>query len=380
MIKAIFFDIDGVLLDSLEANLKFFQDLMVKTNYRPPTREEFSSIFHLSMMDAIKALTKSNSEEEIKRIWEIGRGREVGYDLDLLKTPEGAEEVLETLNERYRLGIITSRIKESVYESPKLAKFEKYFKVAVSYQDTTNHKPHPEPLLFASQKLNVKPEECIYIGDAENDAEAARAAGMKVIIYSKDNFSQADAHTDSFIDLPKLILALDKTNTDNVVWVDENDNELGIVAREKAHREGLIHRIAVIYLTKKSGEILIQERMSGRLDHSSAGHVDIGEDYLQAAKRELKEELGVDCELVEIGKTISDEVEPETSQNRIRHIFKIFECKAEPGRLAKNEVRSVFWANPKTIFEEMKDDIGNKKFCGGFKASLKFFLEKKKLL
>lgn len=380
MIKAIIFDIDGVLLDSFEANLKFFQDLMNNTGYRPPTREEFPAIFHLSMMDAIKTLTKSNSEEEIKRIWEMGRSREVGYDLGLLAMPEGAEKVVEVLSKNYQLGIVTSRIKESVYESPKLAKLKKYFKVTVSYEDTTNHKPHPEPLLLAAQKLGVESEECIYIGDVENDIKAARTAGMKVIIYSKNNFPQADICTTSFIELPELIASFSQANTDDVVWVDENDNELGVITREKAHHEGLIHRISVIYLTRKNREILIQERMSGRLDHSSAGHVDVGEDYLQAAKRELKEELGIECELNELGKTISDEVEPEADRNRIRHIFKVFECEAEPDSLAENEVRSVFWANPKTIYKEMKSDEDNKKFCGGFKTSLKFFLEKKKLI
>jgi isopentenyldiphosphate isomerase len=171
-----------------------------------------------------------------------------------------------------------------------------------------------------------------------------------------------------------------KASANEVIWVDENDNELGVISREKAHRKGLLHRIAVIYLTKETGEILIQERMSGQFDHSSAGHVDMGEDYLQAAKRELKEELGIACNLVELGKAISDEVGPGSSQDRIRHIFKVFECQAEPGTLSQDEVKSVFWANPKTIFEEMRSDVGNRKFCGGFKASLKFFLENKKLI
>ena len=80
---------------------------------------------------------------------------------------------------------------------------------------------------------------------------------------------------------------------DNVIWVDENDTELGIISRERAHREGLLHRIVVTYLTRPNGDILGQERMSGRLDHSSAGHVDPGESYLAAAKRELNEELGI---------------------------------------------------------------------------------------
>jgi HAD superfamily hydrolase (TIGR01509 family) len=377
MLKAIIFDIDGVLLDSFEANLKFYQDLMIKAGYRPPTREEFPAIFHFSMMDAIKSLTKSDSEEEIKRIWELGRSREVGYGLDLLTTPEGIEEVLEQLNKDYKLGIVTSRVRESVYEFPKLAKLEKYFKVAVSYQDTTKHKPDPEPLLLAAHKLGVKPEECVYIGDVENDITAARSAGMKVVIYSQNQFNKADASTPLFTELPQMISYLAQKDIDDVIWVDEDDNELGVIPREKAHREGLLHRIAVIYLTRKDGQILIQERISGRLDHSSAGHVDPGESYLQAAQRELEEELGIKDDLVKLGKTVSDEIDPESDGKRIRHIFEIFECQAEPGHLAEGEVKGVFWADPKTIYEEMKGDIGNNKYCGGFKVSLKFFLEQK---
>lgn len=208
MIKAVVFDIDGVLLNSFEANLKFFQDLMTKVGYRPPTREEFPPIFHLSMMDAIKTLTKSNSDEEIKRIWETGRSRKVKYHLELLTMPERARKVIETLSKKYPLGIVTSRIKESVYEVPALLKLQKYFKVAISYQDTINHKPHPEPLLLACRKLNVSPGEAVYIGDVENDIIAGKAAGMKVIIFSQNQYKDADANTAQFVKLPELIKSL----------------------------------------------------------------------------------------------------------------------------------------------------------------------------
>ena len=208
MIKAVVFDIDGVLLNSFEANLKFFQDLMTQVGYRPPTREEFPPIFHLSMMDAIKTLTKSTSDEEIKRIWETGRSRKVKYHLELLTMPKRAGKVIETLSKKYSLGIVTSRIKESVYEAPDLAKLQKYFKVAISYQDTINHKPHPEPLLLACQKLNVSPREAVYIGDVENDIVAGKAAGMKVIIFSQNQYKNADANTAQFEKLPELIRSL----------------------------------------------------------------------------------------------------------------------------------------------------------------------------
>src|SRR3989338_8072184 len=98
MIKAVIFDIDGVLLDSFEANLKFFQDLMMKFGYSPPTREEFPSIFHLNMWDAIEALTKSDSDVEIKMIWDAGASREIAYPTELLSMPEDAEETIRILS------------------------------------------------------------------------------------------------------------------------------------------------------------------------------------------------------------------------------------------------------------------------------------------
>lgn len=219
MVKAIIFDVDGVLLDSFEANLKFFQGLFLKCGYRSPTREEYRPLFHMHLMDIIKTVTKSEDEEEIKRIWEIGRSRETGYDVSLLKMPNGAEEVVKKLSKDYLLGIVTSRIKNSIYESPKLAKLRKYFKASVCYEDTEKHKPDPDPLLFAAEKLNVKPEECIYIGDLENDILAARAAEMKIIIYSKNKFTEADAQTPSFTKIPGLILLLTK-NCPPTRWME----------------------------------------------------------------------------------------------------------------------------------------------------------------
>src|SRR3989344_4067835 len=126
----------------------------------------------------------------------------------------------------------------------------------------------------------------------------------------------------------------------NVIWVDEKDNILGEIPREKAHREGLLHRISVIYLINERNEILVNLRAKdGHLDHSSAGHVDVGESYLKAAKRELNEELGIsDIELLEIGSAAAIDIYGNSKSN---HTMKIFVCRAEPGNINHEEVKSV---------------------------------------
>lgn len=157
----------------------------------------------------------------------------------------------------------------------------------------------------------------------------------------------------------------------NVVWIDENEKDLEEVSLARAHGEGLLHRISVVYLTDDNGQILIQERNDGRLDHSAAGHVDAGESYLEAAKRELEEELGVaNAELNVVGTCSSSEAD-----GKIKHNFKVFQYAGNPGKLDPEEVMGVFWSDPKKIWEDMRDDDKDKKYCGGFKSTLTLYLK-----
>lgn len=208
MIKAVIFDVDGTLLDSFEANLKFFQDLMARAGYTPLTREQYVPLCHMNMRDVIQMLIAPSSQDEITRIWEMGRSRAVEYPLERVHMREGAEEVIRILGKKYVLGIATSRLRDNVYEVPQLAVLEPYFRATVAYEDTINHKPDPEPLLLAARRLGVSPQEAVYIGDAETDLQAARAAGMKMIMYSKHPVAGADALTYLFKELPELIASL----------------------------------------------------------------------------------------------------------------------------------------------------------------------------
>ncbi|OGN13905.1 MAG: hypothetical protein A3J47_03450 [Candidatus Yanofskybacteria bacterium RIFCSPHIGHO2_02_FULL_43_22] len=161
----------------------------------------------------------------------------------------------------------------------------------------------------------------------------------------------------------------------NVIWVDEKDNVLGEITRQKAHQEGLLHRVAVIYLINEKGEILVNERADGgHLDHSSAGHVDVGESYLEAATRELEEELGViGVELQDIGSTHAQDIGANFNS---RHMFRVYVCRAVPVKLKEDEVRSVFWANPKDVYEDMR--VNPKKYTGGFKSTIELYLSQTK--
>lgn len=209
MIKAVIFDVDGVMIHSLEGNHKFFTDLMKKFGYEFMKLEEYILHFHLPMKEIIRYSTKLTDEKEIEKIWMAGKYREVPYPDELLEIPKNLKKIIESLSKKYILGIATSRTL-TTFSISQLKDLEKYFKAEVLYGDTKNHKPHPEPLILVMNKLQVKPKECVYVGDSETDLMAAHDAGMKCIIIESHgrNIKGADKNILSFDQLIEAVQSL----------------------------------------------------------------------------------------------------------------------------------------------------------------------------
>lgn len=94
--------------------------------------------------------------------------------------------------------------------------------------------------------------------------------------------------------------------------VNENDEVIGKTTRKEAHKKKLLHRVVHIIVFNSKGEVFVQKRSKSKEDYpgyyeiSCAGHVDSGESYHDAARRELKEELGVDMPLQFVTKIAGD--------------------------------------------------------------------------
>lgn len=84
--------------------------------------------------------------------------------------------------------------------------------------------------------------------------------------------------------------------------VNENDQVIGQQPRHVIHAQGLLHRAVHILVFNQGNELFLQKRSEskdinpGLWDSSAAGHVDPGESYLHCARREIKEELGVQAD------------------------------------------------------------------------------------
>ena len=136
------------------------------------------------------------------------------------------------------------------------------------------------------------------------------------------------------------------------VVVDKDDQVIGYRTRYDCHHDkSLIHRAVGIVITNDKGEILLQKRSQkkdtgkGLFDIASSGHVAKGESYREAAKRELKEELGVTASLTFVKKFLLHL----PHETEFDEIFRAHHN--GPFKVNKEEIDAVFFVKPSDITE-----------------------------
>jgi pyrophosphatase PpaX len=102
---------------------------------------------------------------------------------DLLARPFARTgEVLSELRRRgYLISVVTSKSRELGLRGLRLFSLDRLIDSAVFLEDTTDHKPHPEPILAALRGLREVAHAAAYVGDSRHDMVAARAAGVRSV-------------------------------------------------------------------------------------------------------------------------------------------------------------------------------------------------------
>lgn len=179
--------------------------------------------------------------------------------------------------------------------------------------------------------------------------------------------------------------------------VDRNDKVVGQTTKLEAHRLGLPHRIATVYVFNKKNEILIQHRAKdGLWGESVSGHVHKGESYERAAYREMAEELGITKQKITWVAKCLEEVSKEIEAARlawikknfpelnfsepvnIKHFHGVFELIYEGEfQIKPDEVAKVGFHPLAEIIESTRNEY--EKFTPGFIASMNAYLKAKKL-
>ena len=124
----------------------------------------------------------------------------------------GVDEMLSHITGRYPMSVVSARDEKSTMRFLEQFDLCKYFDVIVTGLSAPHTKPYPDPILLAAQKMGVKPEECLMIGDTTVDIRAGKSAGAQTVgvlcgFGEEDELRQlgADFILQSTSDLPALL-------------------------------------------------------------------------------------------------------------------------------------------------------------------------------
>ncbi|MCR1893179.1 HAD family hydrolase [Limosilactobacillus reuteri] len=199
-IENFIFDIDGTLIDTIDMYMPAMIDTLAQHGH-PVTPDKVEQtkydLFGITGRDALRLAGISEEEipEMLKDWFDLAYQR-----ADRAKVIEGIPEILNTLANREdaKIAIATSKLADE-YQEYFVNKYDfaKLFKVAITSADTKKHKPAPDPILAAMDKMGADPATTVYVGDTINDMKAAHAAGAKFAgaLYSSanpDSIKEAD--------------------------------------------------------------------------------------------------------------------------------------------------------------------------------------------
>ncbi len=185
MIQAVIFDLDGVVVSTDEFHFLAWQQLALEKEI-PFSREDNEKLKGVSRMESLEIILRRSPNKYSDHAKEQMAERKNSFYRDLLKKLTPADVLPGVL--RFLQDLRTRKIRAAIGSSSKNAVpilgaigLADAFEAVADGTQIKKSKPHPEVFLLAASLLNVPPQGCLVVEDAEAGVEAGLAAGMRVL-------------------------------------------------------------------------------------------------------------------------------------------------------------------------------------------------------
>ncbi len=202
-IKAVIFDLDGVLLDSERYHNQAILSVLEKEGFPPDPdciTEYVGKTTPVFLREFYRDKGRELSEAEHARL--VQAKKDEFWSLFKAEAHEGAAELVRGLRGGYKLAVASNSPEGYVRDNLASIGLLEFFEEVISIDDVERPKPAPDTFLKAAQKLGVEPGVCLVIEDSIYGVAAAKAAGMKCIAVTTNYPAEA------LIDADKIVASL----------------------------------------------------------------------------------------------------------------------------------------------------------------------------
>lgn len=187
LVKAVLFDLDGTLVDSLPELYHGVHTVLSDMGLKAPSQEAVGAMIGKGILVLVQRLCAAlgiavESEQgrdlfdRLLKAWSESGGRHMAFY-------PGVTEGIEQLKDKgIRVALVTNKQRSLTVEFLQSRGLESLFDTVVAGDDCPNNKPAPDMLIRAMTEMNVCASETVMVGDSRNDALAGRAAGVSVAL------------------------------------------------------------------------------------------------------------------------------------------------------------------------------------------------------
>jgi phosphoglycolate phosphatase len=179
MIELVIFDADGVLFDSIESNIAYYNAIFRRVGEPPLDAAEESRSISYAAEEMFIARARGD-QAKLEAMRAVARSLDGSTFFEMLRPPLELRPFMMQLRTRYRLGLATNR-SATVPALVEHFKLDGVFDAIASVLDGVPPKPAPDILQLCMQRAGATPERSVYVGDSPIDRQAALEAGAHFI-------------------------------------------------------------------------------------------------------------------------------------------------------------------------------------------------------
>jgi len=209
-LDCVLFDLDGTLVDTAPDLIACLNQALSFKGYANVSDTEIKPLISLGAMAMVKHAASNADETQQNQVLDLMLECYQNNIAQHSRFFSGISETLEIIESAgLKWGVVTNKRERFTLPLMQALNLNRRAACVISGDTTTNSKPHPEPMLAACKQASVKPENCVYIGDASHDIAAGKNANMKTLAavygYLKEGDQPEEWGADALIENPQQL-------------------------------------------------------------------------------------------------------------------------------------------------------------------------------